>query len=65
MYSWSLAWRILSITLLSCGVSTIAQQLERTFLAVPFFGIEMETDFSSPVTIAEFSKFAGVMSVAL
>ena len=34
-------------------------------LALPFFGIEMKTDFSSPVTTDEFSKFAGVLSAAL
>ena len=35
-YSWSLAWRIFSITLLAC---------EQNFLALPFFGIRMKTDF--------------------
>ena len=34
-------------------------------LALPFFGIGMKTDFSSPEATAEFSKFAGVLSVAL
>ena len=32
---------------------------------VPFFGIGMKTDFSSPVATAEFSRFAGILSVAL
>ena len=27
-------------------------------MALPFFGIEMKTTFSSPVATAEFSKFA-------
>ena len=34
-------------------------------LALPSFGIGMKTDFSSPVATAEFSKFAGIVSVAL
>jgi len=33
-------------------------------LALPFFGIGIKT-FSSPVAIAEFSKFAGILSAAL
>ena len=32
------------------------------FLALPFFGIEMKTDFSSPVVTIEFSKFADILS---
>ena len=43
MYCWSLAWRILSITLLACEMSTITQQFEHS-LALPFFGIEMKID---------------------
>ena len=35
------------------------------YLAVPFFGIGMKTDFSSPVATDEFSRFAGVLSAAL
>jgi len=34
-------------------------------LILPFFGIEMKTDLSSPVTTAEFPKFAGILSAAL
>ena len=34
-------------------------------LALPFFGIGMKTDFSSPVATAEFSKFADIVSAAL
>ena len=41
MYCWRLAWRILSITLLACEMSTTVQQLEN-FLALPFFGIGMK-----------------------
>ena len=39
-YCWSLAWRILSITLLACEMSAIVQQFEHS-LALPFFGIGM------------------------
>ena len=34
-------------------------------MALSFFEIGMKTDFSSPVATAEFSKFAGILSVAL
>ena len=34
-------------------------------LALPFFGIGMKTDLSSPVATAESSKFAGLLSAAL
>ena len=43
MYCWSLAWRILSITLLVFERSAIVQQLEQC-LALPFFGIGMKID---------------------
>ena len=43
MYCWSLAWRILSITLLACEMSAIMQYFEHS-LALPFFGIGMKTD---------------------
>ena len=42
-YCWSLAWRILSITLLACKMSPIVWQFEYS-LALPFFGIEMKID---------------------
>ena len=42
-YCWSLAWRILSITLLACEMNAIVQQFEHS-LALPFFGIGMKTD---------------------
>ena len=42
-YCWSLAWRILSITLLGCEMSTIVWQFEHS-LALPFIGIGMKTD---------------------
>ena len=43
MYCWSLAQRILSITLLACEMSATERQFEHS-LALPFFGIEMKTD---------------------
>ena len=42
-YCWSLAWRILSITLLECEMTAIVQQFEHS-LALPFFGNGMKTD---------------------
>ena len=54
----------MSITLLACEMSAIVQQIEHS-LALPFFGIGMKTDLSSPVATAEFSKFAGILSAAL
>ena len=64
MYCCSLAWRILSITLLVCEMSALVQWFEHS-LALPFFGIGMMLTFSSPVATAEFSKFAGILSAAL
>ena len=63
-YCWSLAWRILRITLLVCEMSVIMWKSEHS-LALPFFGIGMTTDLFQPVTTAEFSKFAGILSAAL
>ena len=40
---WSLAWRILSITILACEMSAIVQQLKQS-LTLPLFGIGMKTD---------------------
>ena len=40
---WSLAWRILSITLLALEMSAILWFFEHS-LALPFFGIRMKTD---------------------
>ena len=42
-YCWSLAWRILSITLLACEMGAIVRWFEHS-LALPFFGIGMKTD---------------------
>ena len=58
-YCWSLAWRILSITLLAqlCGLSILWHCLS--------LGLEWKLTFSSPVATAVFSKFAGILSAAL
>ena len=64
MYCWSLAWRILSITLLACERSAIVQYFVHS-LALPFLGIKWKLTFSSPVATAEFSKFADILSAAL
>ena len=42
-YCWSLAWRILSITLLACEMSATVQYFEHS-LGLPFSGIGMKTD---------------------
>ena len=42
---WSLAWRILSITLLAREMSVIVRYFEHS-LALPFFRIGIKTDFS-------------------
>ena len=42
-YCWSLAWRILSISLLDCEMSAVVQYFENSS-ELPFFGIEMKTD---------------------
>ena len=42
-YCWSLAWRILSITLLACEMSAIVRSFVHS-LALPFYMIGMQTD---------------------
>ena len=42
-YCWSLAWRILSITLLACEMSTTVCSFDH-YLALPLFGTGMKTD---------------------
>ena len=42
-YRWSLAWRILSITLLVCDMIAIVRWFEHS-LVLPFFGIGMKID---------------------
>ena len=43
MSCWSLAWRILSITLLACEMITIVWQFEHSY-ALLFFGLRLKTD---------------------
>ena len=43
-YCWSLAWRILSITLLVFEMSAILQSFDHSF-SLPSFGIRMKNDF--------------------
>ena len=54
----SLAWRILSITLLECEMSPIVWQFEHSL------ALEWKLTLSSPMAIAEFFKFAGMLSAA-
>ena len=60
-YCWSLAWRILSITLLVCEMSGRLSILCHCLS----LGLEWIWTFSCPVATAEFSKFAGILSAAL
>ena len=63
MYCWSLAWRILSITLLVRWVQ-LCDSLNILWHCL-YLGLEWKLTFSSPVAIAEFSRFAGILSGAL
>ena len=64
MYYWSLAWRILSITLPACEMSAIVSSLSILWHCLSL-GLELKLTFSSPVAIAEFSKFADIFGAAL
>ena len=61
VYYWSLAWRILSITLLVCEMSELCGSLNILWHCLSL-GLEWKLTFSSPVSTAEFSKFAGILS---
>ena len=61
MYCWSLAWRILSITLLMLKWVQLCGSLSVLWHCLPL-GLEWKLTFSSPVATAEFSKFAGIFS---
>ena len=63
-YCWSLACRILSITLLVCERIQLCGSLNILWHC-PFLRLEWELTFSSPVATAEFSKFAGILRAAL
>ena len=59
VYCWSLAWRILGITLLAYEMSALCSSLN-ILLHCLFLGLEWKLTFSSLVTTAEFSKFVGM-----
>ena len=63
-FCWSLAWRILSITLLACEMRKIIGSLIVLWHCLSL-GLEWKLTFSSSVASAEFSKFAGILSAAL
>ena len=64
MYCWSLAWRILSITLLLCEMSAILCGSLSVLWHCLSLGLEWKLTFSSPVATAEFPKYAGILSAA-
>ena len=55
-YFWSLAWTILSISLLGCEMSAVVHSLNILWHCLSL-GLEWKLTFSSPVATAEFSKF--------
>ena len=55
-YCWSLAWRILSITLLACEMNVQLCSSLNIFWHCLSLGLEWKLTFSSPVACAEFSK---------
>ena len=61
MYHWSLAWRILSITLLACEMSTLHDSLN-TLWHCPSLGLEWKLTFSSPEATVAFFKFVDILS---
>ena len=61
-YCWSLAWRILSINLLACEMSTFVWSLNILWHC-PSLGLEWKWTFSSPVATAEFCEFALVHKI--
>ena len=63
-YYWSLAWRILSITLLACEWVQLCRSLNILWHCLSF-RLEWKLTFSSPVATAEFSLFVGILSAAL
>ena len=56
-YCWSLAWRILSITLLRVRWVQLCSSLNILWHCLSL-GLQSKLSFSSPVATAEFSKFA-------
>ena len=62
---WSLAWRILSITLLVCERWVQLCSSLSILWDCLSLGLEWKLTFSSPVATAEFSQFAYILSAAL
>ena len=63
MYCWSLAWRILSISLLACEISAIMNKVWAKFehsLALSFFGIGMKTDLFQSCGHSYLPEFAQI-----
>ena len=63
-YYWSLAWRILSITLLVVRWVQLCSSFNILWDCLSLES-EWKLTFSNPVVTAEFSKFAGILSAAL
>ena len=63
-YCWSLAWGIVSLILLAAKWEKLYYTLN-IFLHCSSLELEWKLNFSSPVTMAEFSKFASILSAAL
>ena len=63
IYCWNLAWRILSITFLTCKRITIVQQSEHS-LALPFFEIGMKSDLFQSYYHCWVFKFDGILNSA-
>ena len=63
-YCWSLAWRILSITLLAHEVVQLWGSLNILWHCLSL-GLKWKLTFSSPVASVEFSKFARILSATL
>ena len=64
MYCWSLAWRILSTTLLAWEMSAIVWQFDILWHC-PSLGLKWKLTFSSPGATDVFSEFASILSAAL
>ena len=64
MYGWSLAWRILSLTLKYVKWVQLCETLN-IFWHCLSLAWEWKLIFSSPVAMAELSKFDSILSVAL
>ena len=63
-YYWSLAWRIGALLYYRVRWVQLCRSLSILWHCLSL-GLEWKLTFSSPVATAEFSKFAGILSVAL